>query len=658
MIFDELILHNFGVYRGEHKVALTPTVSRPIILFGALNGSGKTTLLDAMQLALYGKGAKSTSRGRLAYHDYLARSVNRYAAPSEGAGLQLAFRHRKEGHDESIRLIRTWTPSAKGLKETFEVWRDEVLDPVAADRWAEFVEDFIPIQISGLFFFDGEKIEGLADPEQSAALLKVGLHSLLGLDLVDHLVRTLGVIERRRKASQLSAPDRSAVDQLNGEISALVSAKEDLAQRAASINNEIDQCLKRLDVLERRLEASGGNLLLKRKELEAEYQRTKAERVSAGRKLADTAGGDAPLLLVSNLIEELEESVGEGAAGSIEPATHELIAKRDREILKKLTELGPKKAHIEAIKELLQGTMPRKRSEAEGWIATAITQAKFFSEVQKNEILKGVRSNLAAYDASSRALEACERNLAAIPQEDAIRGTVEAIQEARKERERLAIKAELLAEEQKKADLELERKRKQRQSRLEGLADQILSINTTQRVLRHSGRVRETLGRYREEIAKSHMLRLEELMSECFAQLHRKKSIKHRIAIDRSTYELKLNEEGGKQIAASELSAGERQLLAVSVLWALARASGRKLPTVIDTPLGRLDSTHRHYLVKNYFPKASHQVILFSTDEEVIDDYHSLMAPSVAREYNIIFDEGKRTSELIPGYFTKKALAA
>jgi len=44
-----------------------------------------------------------------------------------------------------------------------------------------------------------------------------------------------------------------------------------------------------------------------------------------------------------------------------------------------------------------------------------------------------------------------------------------------------------------------------------------------------------------------------------------------------------------------------KQLLAIAFLWGLARVSGRKLPVAIDTPLGRLDSSHRTNLVERYF---------------------------------------------------------
>ena len=46
---------------------------------------------------------------------------------------------------------------------------------------------------------------------------------------------------------------------------------------------------------------------------------------------------------------------------------------------------------------------------------------------------------------------------------------------------------------------------------------------------------------------------------------------------------------------------------------------------MIDTPLGRMDHTHRRNLVERYFPQASHQVILLSTDAEVDQTYQQLL---------------------------------
>jgi len=123
------------------------------------------------------------------------------------------------------------------------------------------------------------------------------------------------------------------------------------------------------------------------------------------------------------------------------------------------------------------------------------------------------------------------------------------------------------------------------------------------------------------------------------------------LKIDPATFRLELTGGDGKPLPFDRLSAGERQLLATSLLWGLAKASGRPLPTIIDTPLGRLDSSHRRHLLDRYFPVASHQVILLSTDEEVDEASLARLKPHIGRSYSLIFDEQNQSTNIKPGYF-------
>jgi septal ring factor EnvC (AmiA/AmiB activator) len=93
--------------------------------------------------------------------------------------------------------------------------------------------------------------------------------------LIDHLLRSLGVVERRRKMTQLSVPDRASLTGLEQEISAIEQRVADAVQRSASLNNELDVCIKKVVALEKALEASGGRLLEHRKKMEAEYRELK-----------------------------------------------------------------------------------------------------------------------------------------------------------------------------------------------------------------------------------------------------------------------------------------------------------------------------------------------------------------------------------------------
>ena len=94
--------------------------------------------------------------------------------------------------------------------------------------------------------------------------------------------------------------------------------------------------------------------------------------------------------------------------------------------------------------------------------------------------------------------------------------------------------------------------------------------------------------------------------------------------------------------------------MAISILWALSKTSGRPLPVIIDTPLGRLDSHHRINLVKNYFPHAGHQVVLLSTDTEVDKPLFDELKPYLSHCYHLIFDKAERRTHAKEEYFWKE----
>lgn len=116
------------------------------------------------------------------------------------------------------------------------------------------------------------------------------------------------------------------------------------------------------------------------------------------------------------------------------------------------------------------------------------------------------------------------------------------------------------------------------------------------------------------------------------------------------TFTLIINE-NEKEVDVTDLSAGEKQLVAISILWALTKSSPKSFPSLIDTPLARLDSEHRQNIVKNYFPKTSEQVLIFSTDEEVYGKHYQALKNSISHEYLINFDSNSKSSQFKSGYF-------
>ena len=174
-------------------------------------------------------------------------------------------------------------------------------------------------------------------------------------------------------------------------------------------------------------------------------------------------------------------------------------------------------------------------------------------------------------------------------------------------------------------------------------------------------KARDRLREFTEKIRISHFHLLEKEIASGLKTLLRKKDWIQSVKINQANkneFNVSLRIENNVEINASKLSAGERQLLAVSVLWALARKSRVSLPTVIDTPLGRLDSKHRRYFVENYFPYVSNQVILLSTDEEISGKYYDFLKKHVGREYQIQYNEQSQSSEIKAGYFKNLMEAA
>ena len=140
---------------------------------------------------------------------------------------------------------------------------------------------------------------------------------------------------------------------------------------------------------------------------------------------------------------------------------------------------------------------------------------------------------------------------------------------------------------------------------------------------------------------------------DCFNQLCRKHGLVKRIEIDPRTFAVMLYDRQDRSIPKAELSAGEKQIYAISMLWGLAKTSGRPLPMIIDTPLGRLDSDHRRRLIEHYFPYASHQVVVLSTDTELDKQNFEMLSPHVSHAYHLVYDPIEGSTSAEKRYFWK-----
>lgn len=657
MILDEITLHNFGLYAGRQSITLTPaSQDRPVVLFGGLNGGGKTTLLDALQLCLFGGHAKTSSRGSLAYTEYLARCIHRGAAQPE-SGVRISFRHTVDGQEECYVIDRSWRVANGVCKERFEVLKNGALDPAMADNWASQVDDFIPANIAHLFLFDGEQIERYASQQDSSLLIGTAIQNLLGLDMVDQLDKDLQVYERKKKLQEKDQGAQAEIAALENELRELRATTANLNQeRAALRTHQIDRKKKELAQVEEKYRKLGGGLYDQRREIEERLAEATTAVSGGSAELRELASGALPLVLVRVLLESADSRGRHEEECRRARDVLETLEARDRTTLKRMRNHVKDKKILDALKAFFDADRAQR---------DALSRKEALLDLSadvRTDIHALLRSDLQALSEESAKLIRKQKKLDggaqkiraehdSIPAEDVIAEISARRNEVRDNIAHLEYQLDELARDIQRVEREVQRKEQGLAKLLEHDAVARRRRDDQERILRHSSRVRTTLESFRAAVIARHVRRIEQLVLESYQQLLRKASLVTRLSIDPITYALTLFGRDGAALSPERLSAGERQLLAIALLWGLAKASGRPLPTAIDTPLGRLDTGHRIHMVERYLPFASHQVLIFSTDEEISGDYLERLRPWIGRTYHLTYDDERGQTSVVPGYF-------
>jgi len=394
MIIKQLTLENFGIYQGRHEVNLSTSANKPIILFGGLNGGGKTTFLDALQLVLYGKHAKCSNRGHQSYGNYLISTKNRYVGNDDTVEISLTFNHTTDTTTNEFVIVRSWKTNTKDVKDKVVVYCNQQEDSHLSQYWDEFVNEFIPLSLSDLFFFDGEKIENLAHPDRSADLIKTGIENLLGLDLLSQLQIDLNNVERKRKSENLDTTVVAKVEALEAEITeqtTIVSAfKTDIAnleKRASDTNLSINKARQKV-------RSAGAHLIEERDiikfELGAIEEKLKAnlaERVKLD-------AGCGPLGLISNLISSTKAQIKKEEQAVQANVIQSAIAEYEATITQTLVNENVPVTALSALSNKM-ATLAKEREElasTECYIASNIAIFNGLDEKIANDKLE--RSNL------------------------------------------------------------------------------------------------------------------------------------------------------------------------------------------------------------------------------------------------------------------------
>lgn len=655
MILNELVLHNVGTFEGRQVIDLTPpSPTKPIVLVGGLNGAGKTTILEAIQLALYGSLAHQGGRRTGSYEKYLRGLIHRGVPESEGAAIELTFTAHQEGAEHTYWIRRSWKSTGSSIREILLVSVDGRHHPSLTSTWNEHVETFLPRGIAGLFFFDGEQIEALADLERSRQVLSSALAALLGLDLVERLSTDLSVLKRRHRGEQVPDELRHAIEEKKQEVARTRQAEEAGAQHERDRLDDLERNKKLFHEATEAYRAAGGDLLEQRESAEAKSTMVKSGLARCEDEIRHELGESTPLLQLGGLMEQLLDQGRLEAEAQRGGLLADAFTDRDHVLLKKLTDAKVKAATISAVQEFLEADRAQRRESADveqilGLSDFAALEGLLGSTLpESRKRLKSAIERRATFKAE---VEQTERVLAAIPDPEALAPLTRMREEARDALHRAEAAASLAGEMAANARAERIKASAAYEAALDKAAHANLAADDDRRLVEHVDRVRATLEGLRVEATRRHLERISQLVLEALGMLLRKQRLVTDVKIDPETHTVALTGVDGHSLPARNLSAGERQLLAVALLWGLARAAGQPLPVVIDTPLGRLDGSHRGHLLDRYFPQASHQVVLLSTDTEIDEEAFARIASKVGRSYHLEFDPDTNATYVEDGYF-------
>ena len=171
-----------------------------------------------------------------------------------------------------------------------------------------------------------------------------------------------------------------------------------------------------------------------------------------------------------------------------------------------------------------------------------------------------------------------------------------------------------------------------------------------------AGLMQKALTSYYAGLKVKKMIQLEDNLLEATRVLMRKSMI-DKVSIDNDNFSIIPYDKNGDPIIGGLMSMGEKQIVGTSLLWALAKTSGRPLPFVIDTPLARLDGIHRSKLIESFYPFASHQIVILSTDKEIDQKEYAKLKNRIAKTYSLVQNGSSRVTNVVEGYVLEEEIA-
>ncbi|MDU9691116.1 MULTISPECIES: DNA sulfur modification protein DndD [Priestia] len=666
MLLKKLIFDNYKTYYGLQEIDLyipekvREEKSQNIILLGGLNGAGKTTILKAILYILFGQRGIS----QVEYKRLFSNTINNSFFNEGGRECSISLILETDSGEEWNLKVKWYFDQSKRMgheERELEVKKQGSSIPKRAridniEVFNKFIDRIIPYHAAPFFIFDGEEIKDII-LRQNSDEMKEAIQKITGMEAYKHLLIDLRSLKAslenklaksvsrtklnnvQREAEELEGTITilenkkqkfltdiqrykklisEAHEKRNAKISQNSKSREVIVKNQARVATQLDLCVKQLDDF---LQENIVNILLRDKILKLKKQ-LKAENEVHHKKVLQNASLSPYRRFIDQLLNK-----------SITPALTE-------DQLEQIKNIGQE---IWIKENDIQQTVPSDFQEIHDISNNDYSYLMNLAIKDKNPVVELINK-----------IEKLQQELDKL--ESDIRNAPEAVN-IEEENERIDLLVEKSGEINTKfkalnrrLNNALEEKTKLLNS-LSRLSNQDENLEEVQRRYIHVERIIKGMEQYVSELITMKATYIKEEFSTMLHRLFRKQDEFGKIEFDINTYTIRLYNDRMQEISIQDRSAGEMQMIASALIWALTKASDLSLPVVIDTPLGRLDSYHRNHLINHYYKELSEQVIILSTDTEITQEYVTLMEKNSYKQYMLDYDENKKYTVIRDGYF-------
>ena len=670
MLLTKVVINDFGVYRGRNEFDFQTKPDKPIILCGGTNGAGKTTLFESIMLCFYGQNSFEQKISQKQYHDRILSKIHRYLGTKKAAdetSIIIEFQFAHEGKIIEYQVMRMWQNNDGKIDESFTIKKknpsDEKfvnLDSVEESVWQSFIEQLIPKGIVKLFFFDGEQIQKIADEGEEDKHIKSSFDSLLGLDLVKQLIDDIGLTLLRNSKGET----KKILDEINlltKEKDESEKKMENLHDKQIDLQVKIKSLQKKVDVQETNFKKIGGQFARKREERTIEKARLESKLENVEKEIRELCSDILPFSLIPKQMEEVKNEIKADQQKIQDSFEKSILEKNFQDLLNSIKSESflsnatndVKQNVTKQIDELLKNkieSVSNPTKTAYNLSTDDMNQTiQLIDEIDSSSEQK-IESLVKTFNVVSNSLEQIKVGLESAPRDDEMGPIFSELTQTTRELGELENELEHLQ------DLEAQ------ENSLIALVNSKIRINLTKKHedkkrmagLEIGTNVQEVLEDYAKSLRSKKLELLEKYILDKLQVLLHKQNFIEKISIDKETFQVKLYKGNDDEITKDMLSKGELQMYATAVVWGLALTSGRPLPFMIDTPLARLDEDHRTSVVEQFYPKASHQTIILSTDSEVNFEYYKKLEPYISNSFVIQYDSDKGSTKKHDTYFFDK----